>query len=230
MKNLITAKRAGTAVLFVTLAASRAAASTLEERELVAASPEAAALVRQADAAARDGRVREAWELYGRAWPLALRSPLPARGICRLALALGIETPAQWKAARSACGGALLVGGTHEDVHNKAAAELSVTGSLRPTIDDFVSASLGVDGAVQMAPEDPWGYVGRGELALWLGDRGLLDGALAQLGRVAPDHPETLRLRALAAPPVPRGVWAAWILIAALFLTTAAHAAARRYA
>lgn len=219
---------AGAAFLTGTLVGVRAGAgSELERRELATASPQAAALVAQADQAARAGRAKEAWELFGKAWPLAPRSPLPARGICRLSLALGIETDAQWKAARSACQSAMLLGGTHEDLRNKAAADLSVRGALRPTIEDFVSASLAVDGAVRMDPFDVWAYAGRADLGLWLGEPTLVEAARADLRRVAPEHEETRRAEALAIP-ASAWVWAGRLGLALVLLATAAHAATRR--
>jgi hypothetical protein len=220
---------AGTAFLLSTLAGARATAGvSLEQQELLAVSPEAAALVDKAQAEARAGHAKEAWELFGRAWPLAPRSPLPSRGICRLSLALGIETDLQWKAARSACQSALMLGGTHDDLHNEIAADLSVTGKLRPTMEDFVSASAGADGAVRMSPTDPWGYAARGDLALWLGDRGLLDSSLSQLRRVAPEHDETKRLSALSAVAAPSWVWAGRAALAFVVVGTLLHALLRR--
>jgi tetratricopeptide (TPR) repeat protein len=190
---------ATTAFLLSTLACARAMAGvSLEQQELAAVSPEAAALVDQAHAAARAGHAKEAWELFGRAWPLAPRSPLPSRGICRLSLALGIETESQWKAARAACQSALMLGGTHEDLHNKLAADLFVNGKLKPTMEAFVTASADADGAVRMSPVEPWGYAARGDLAFWLGDRALLESSLSDLRRVAPDHAETRRVTALS--------------------------------
>lgn len=230
MKNspILRAALAGAAFLTGTLGGARAGAgSEMERRQLAAASPEAAALVAQAEVAARAGRAKEAWELFGKAWPLAPRSPLPARGICRLSLALGIETDAQWKAARSACQGALLLGGTHEDLRNKAAADLSVRGALRPTMEDFISTSMAVDGAVRRDPVDVWGYAGRADLALWLGEPALLEAARADLRRVAPDHEETRRAETLGVP-ASTGVWAGRLGLALLLLATAGHAAARR--
>lgn len=225
---ILRAALAGAAFLTGTLVGARAGAgSELERRELVAASPQASALVAQADEAARAGRAKEAWELFGKAWPLAPRSPLPARGICRLSLALGIETGAQLKAARSACQSALLLGGTHEDLRNKAAADLSVRGALRPTMEDFFSASLGVDGALRLDPFDVWAHAGRADLALWLGDPALLAAARADLRRVAPDSEETHRAEALTSSASTL-VWAGRFGLALVLLATVGHALARR--
>lgn len=217
-----------TASALVTFArAGRAWGTNLEQQQLAAASPEAAALVEKADAAARAGRAKEAWELFSQAWPLALRSPLPARGVCRLSLALGIQTEAQWSAARAACQRALLLGGTHDDVRNRVAADLSVRGPLRPTIDDFVSTAGAVAGTVRREPSDAWGYAMQAELALWLRDPDLLDGAVSNLWRVAPDHEETQRALALSLP-ASAWVWAGRIALALALALTAGHAIARR--
>jgi hypothetical protein len=198
----------------------------LERRELGAVSPEASALVDGAERAVEDGHPKEAWSLFGRAWSLAPRSPLPSRGICRLALALGIQTAAQRNAAGEACTNALLLGGTPEDIRDKVAS--LIDGDPLPSMDDLVSASFAADGAARTGPGQPWGPAARGALALRLGDRELLEAAVAELRRIAPDHPETERLVALAAPRTTPWIWVWRLAVVLTFVLTVAHAVRRR--
>jgi tetratricopeptide (TPR) repeat protein len=188
-----------------------------------AASLEAAALSAKADAAARARRPGEAWELYGQAWALDPTSPTSARGICRLAIAFG-----QQKTAGEVCQRALMLGQSAEDMRNRVASW--VVGPLPPSMVDLVSASFMADGAVRKAPQQPAGYWARADIALRLGDRELLNAALSDLRRVAPDHAETKRMIALAAAPrAPIWVWAGRLAVVLAFLVTAGHALRRNW-
>jgi tetratricopeptide (TPR) repeat protein len=209
-------------------ASSSVGGTELEARELAAASPEASALVASAEQAARTGSVKEAWRLYGQAWSLAPRSPIPGRGVCRLALALGIETAQQRRAAGESCTRALLLGGSPEDIRDKVAS--LIDGDPLPTMDDLVAASLAADGAARTGPGQPWGPAARGDLALRLGDRELLDRALAELREIAPDHPETRRLVALATALPTRWARVGRLALLLLFVLTIAHAVRGRLA
>ena len=209
-----------------TAASSSVGGTELEVRELVSASPKAAALVASAESAAREGASKQAWNLYSEAWTLAPRSAIPARGICRLTLALGIQTGEERRAAGESCTHALLLGGTPEDIRNKVAS--LIDGDPLPTMDDLVSASLAADGATRTGPEQPWGPAARGDLALRLGDRELLDATVAELRRIAPDHPETQRLTALATAAPARWAWAGRLAVVLLFIFTIAHAVRAR--
>ena len=224
---------AGAAWLIATLlgppayaASSSAGGAELEVRELASASPRAAALVDDAESAAREGASKQAWNLYSEAWTLAPRSAIPARGICRLTLALGIQTGEERRAAGEACTRALLLGGTPEDIRNKVAS--LIDGDPPPTMDDLVAASLAADGASRTGPEQPWGPAARGDLALRLGDGELLDAAVAELRRLAPHHPETRRLTALASWSPGRWAWAGRLALVLLFVFTIAHAVRAR--
>lgn len=191
-------------------------------RPAATTSSEAAdALVAKADAAARAGQTAKAWELYSQAWPLDPASAAPARGICRLALALG-----QQKKAGEACQRALTLGWGAEDMRNRVASW--VTGPSLPVMGDVVSASFMADGAVRVAAREPWGYLAWGDIALRLRDRDLLDASLANLRRVAPEHEQTkfliARAEAGASIWIRMGRWAGTLAL----LATAVHALARR--
>jgi hypothetical protein len=224
---------AGAAWLVATLlgAPVHAASSSVggaepEVRELASASPRAAALVDDAESAARGGASKQAWNLYSEAWTLAPRSAIPARGICRLTLALGIQSEEERRAAGEACTRALLLGGTPEDIRNKVAS--LIDGDPLPTMDDLVAASLAADGAARTGPGQPWGPAARGDLALRVGDRELLDAAIAELRTIAPDHPETRRLSALATGTRGHWAWAGRLAVVLLFVFTIAHAVRAR--
>jgi hypothetical protein len=197
-------------------------------RELVAASPEAADLVAKAEHAVTSGGAQEAWGLYARAWALAPRSPVPGRGICRLALALGIHTADQRRAATDACERALLLGGTPEDIRNRVGS--LIDGEPAPVMADLVEASLAAEGAARLGPGQPWGPASRGDLALRLGDRELLDASIAELRQLAPAHRETRRLVALARGGSSRWSWLGGLAIVLLFIITVAHAVRGRLA
>ena len=117
---------------------------------------------------------------------------------------------------------AYLAGGTAEDLRHNVAA--LVQGSVAPTMGEFVEATFKADVAVKIAPNEPWGYSARCLVALRIGDRDLLDGCLTDLKRVAPDHPETKRILAMAhAGEPPFAIAGRWLLVLAL-LGTLAHA------
>lgn len=186
-------------------------------------------MVAGARSAAQAGRSREAWELFVRAWPLARRSPLAPRGICRLALALGIRTEEQRADARSACHNALMLGGTAEDMRNEEAS--LVMGTVLPSMDDLVSASFAMEGAVRTGPGQPWGDLARGDLAFRLGDREMLNDAISNLRRVSPDGDETRKLieRSSSRSRASGWTWVGRATVALLFLFTAGHALRRRW-
>jgi hypothetical protein len=193
-----------------------------EVRALASASSEASQLVARAERAASEGRAKDAWALFGDAWRLAPRSPVPPRGICRLGLALGLGTREQRAAVRSACQNAFMLGGSPEDMRNRAAA--LVRGAVRPSMEEVVDASLAADGAFRQGPTEPWAFGARADVALRLGDRALLDDALAELRRLAPTHAETARVAALAAPRASVSIVVGRIAVLLALAGTALHA------
>jgi hypothetical protein len=214
---------AGTQIAIIAIALSvpafsASAASSALDGVVSNTSQESAALVTRGEAAARAGHPSEAWDLFGRAWKTDRSNALAVRWICRLALTFG---PAE--AATGACREAFLLGRQPEDMRNRVVAW--VRGPMAPTMEDFASASFMADGAVRTAPNEPWGYLARGDLALRLGDRELLDASVADLARVASEHPQTKQLLALAAPRASRGVWAGRLSIFFFLALTAADAA-----
>ena len=206
------------AIIAIALSAPASAAPSVLDGAVGSSSRESAALVMRGEAAARAGHPSEAWDLFGRAWKTDHSNASAARWICRLALTFG---PAE--AATGACREAFLLGRQPEDMRNRVVAW--VRGPMAPTMEDLASASFMADGAVRTAPNEPWGYLARGDLALRLGDRELLDASLAQLARIAPEHPQTKHMLALAGPRASRGVWAGRLSIFFILVLTGAHAA-----
>jgi hypothetical protein len=138
------------------------------------------------------------------------------RAACRAALASGDQA-----IAREACKRAFLMGGTPEDMHNRVQA--LVEGPARPLMEDLVSASFLADGAVRVAPAQPWGYLARSEIARRLCDRDMLDAAIADLRRVAPADEVTQRAIALSEPRVSIWVWLERLGLGLALVGTAAH-------
>jgi hypothetical protein len=209
---------AGTQVAIIAMALSvpASAAPSALDGAVATTSQVSAALVTRGEAAARAGHPSEAWDLFGGAWKADHSNALAVRWICRLALTFG---PAE--AATAACREAFLLGRQPEDMRNRVVAW--VRGPVAPTMEDLVSASFMADGAVRTAPTEPWGYLAQGDLALRLGDRELLDASVAALSRVAPEHPQTKQMLALARPRASRGVWAGRLSILFILALTAAH-------
>lgn len=179
------------------------------------------ALVARGEAAARAGRPAEAWALFADAWRADRANAAAVRWICRLALTFGPPD-----AATGACREAFVLGRQPEDMRNRVASW--VRSPVAPTMEDLVSASFMADGAVRTAPKEPWGYLAKADLALRLHDRELLDASLAELRRLAPEHPQVQRMMALAAPRASRPVWLARWLVALLVALTALHAVSSR--
>jgi hypothetical protein len=139
---------------------------------------------------------------------------------CRAALGRGDQA-----AARPACKRAFLMGGTAEDMHNQV--ESLVVGPARPLMEELVSASLLADAALRVAPREPWGYLARAEIARRLEDREMLDAAIADARRVAPEHEATKRAIALGEVRTSFWAWLGRLALGLAFLGTIAHAARR---
>jgi hypothetical protein len=183
---------------------------------------EAGALVARGETAVRAGQPAEAWKLFSEAWRVDHASATAVRWICRLALTFGPH-----EAATGACREAFILGRQPEDMRNRVAAW--VRSETPPTMEELVSASFMADGAVRTAPKEPWGYLAWADLALRLRDHELLTASVAELTRVAPEHPQVRRMMALTAPHATNAVWIARWLVVLLVGLTALHAAWSRW-
>jgi tetratricopeptide (TPR) repeat protein len=192
-------------------------------QHLAQASPAALALVDQAEAARSAGDLAQAMILYNRARGAAPTEVAPARGACRVALMLGRDAE-----ARIACERTGMLAGTPEDMRNQVRSIIGA--KAPPTMDEMALAAIITEGAVRVAPNQPWGYAARCDMALRANDRATLDTCLADLRRVAPDHPITREMAAAAAAAARPSawVWLGRVVLALALLGTLAHALAGR--
>ena len=151
------------------------------------------ALSKQASAAQGDGRLDEAADLLARARRVNPTDLGLLRSSCEVALAREQrdgKKASNAVSSRSFCHNAYVRGGgTAEDMRNEAASLLSP--AERPALDDLVVAALNADAAVRSAPAQPWGYLARCDIARRLGSADVMEACLADLKRVAPNHPAT---------------------------------------
>ncbi|HEX4511832.1 MAG TPA: hypothetical protein VH328_17215, partial [Burkholderiaceae bacterium] len=175
-------------------------------------------LTARGEAAEREGRLADAAALFAQARALDTIGLEPARGACRVALALGNQAD-----ARDACHRAFMAGGTPEDSRHDVAAVM--VGPTPPKMNELVTSMIVADGIVHVATGQPWGYAARCDIALRLEDRDMLNACVADLQRVAPDHAETKRALARAAALAVRPwVWLGRLALLLVLLGTAGHA------
>ena len=140
--------------------------------------------------------------------------------VASLALEMGGSRPAT---SREPCHRALRLGGTPEDERNEVASLMSPAAT--PSLDDLAISALLVDAAERQAVDQPWGYLARCDIARRMGSADTLAACLADLQRVAPHHPATMRALAQGAGGSSRGIWIARALLLIGLLGTALHAA-----
>lgn len=115
--------------------------------------------------------------------------------------------------------------GTAEDRRNEVASLLGA--GRRATLDDLAAAATLADAAILEAPDEPWGYLARCDIARRLGNADAFRACQRDLERVAPRHPETLRLLEASVASASGWVWLARIALVGAVLGTLAHAVAR---
>lgn len=128
-------------------------------------------------------------------------------------------------ASRLPCRNAFVQGDTSRDMRNEVQSMLASGAPL--SLDDLAMATLVADASVRVAPEQPWGYLARCDVARALGNADVLEACLRDLRSVAPNDPLTARELAMPPEPVSWGVWLARGGLALLLLATLAHAVAR---
>jgi hypothetical protein len=196
----------------------------LERKDLEAlrqSAPKTYALIEQGDAAHRAGDLAGAASFYAQATIASPQNVVPIRDGCRVALERGQETRAFMNCQR-----AFMLGGIIEDRRNNVAAIMGL--SAGPSMGELVSASLLTESAVRDAPNEPWGYLARCDIARRLGDRAGLDACIADLKRVAPEHPQTKRMLALSPASASAGTWVGRVVVGLALLLTLFHALFRR--
>ncbi len=153
-------------------------------------SPVARAHAQRAEEALAAGRVEQAETLYAQAVAAAPRAPLPHRRRCELLTRLGRRDQ-----ALKACSEAMQWGGSVYDLRATVAAIVSAPRQL--TVDEVVDAQMLAEGARRLMPGQPQAYAATADIARRIGDPALLRASVAELQRIAPDHPETRRALAL---------------------------------
>ena len=146
------------------------------------------------------------------------------RGACKAALALE-STGEKAAGSRGPCHLALRLGGAPEDERNEVASLMSPAAT--PSLDDLAVSALLVDAAERQAVDQPWAYLARCDIARRMGSADTLAACLADLQRVAPHHPETMRALAQRATGTSRTIWLARALLLLGLLATVVHAASR---
>lgn len=163
--------------------ASEAAFTQVVLDELRAASPQAAEILRQADAARALGDLSRAGELYAEAALLAPDSDHPLRRHCTVLQEAGLRAEALPRCER-----ALSLAGRPENRVALAFALLDLpSGALATSVDRQRALAL-LEQARSQAPDDPMNARLRCHLASRAEDTDLLRACVADLERVAPGH------------------------------------------
>jgi tetratricopeptide (TPR) repeat protein len=197
-----------------------APASPVELDRLSATSGQAAALAAQGEAALVSGDLARAAQLYRRASQSAPQTGFPARRLCEILTELGQREP-----ALEPCHLAVQYGATVLDV--RAAVAAMMLGSGPPSLELIADATMMAAGAQNLLPGQPYAYAAFADIARRIGDMPMMHANLAELERLAPGHPETLRAQRLA-PSTHRG-WrlAGWGLLLLAVLAAGARALRR---
>lgn len=152
---------------------------------------------------------------------LAAPAGASARVACEAALAL--EAGGHGEASsREPCHSAFIVDGGPQDMRNEVASLMSPR--AHPSLDDLVLGSLIADAAVRKAPDQPWGYLARCDIARRLGSANVLESCLADLRRLAPAHPATRGALGYAGERAPFWAWILRAILSVGLLGTLAHA------
>lgn len=165
------------------------------------------------------------------ALPCSLARPVEAaprtnREICEAALALE-ENGAQTAASRQACHDAFTLGGAAQDMRNEVASLMSP--ARHPSLDDLALGTLVADAALVKAPDQPWAYLARCDIARRIGNADTLEACLKDLGRFGPNNPATKQALAFAAERSSRGIWVLRILVIVVLLGSLAHGLLSRW-
>ena len=110
-----------------------------------------------------------------------------------------------------------------------AAGFRALSGSLLsqpPTPDELTLATRLAGAARRYMRDQPWSLAATSEIAERTGDEKMLENAVLELERIAPDHYETRRARqALDGFKLPGWAWSVWALLACCNVGTLVHAA-----
>jgi tetratricopeptide (TPR) repeat protein len=186
--------------------------------------PEAARLLEQGESLLVAGQAEEALGPLAQASALAPRSALVARRQCEALTALHRQ-----EEALVACHAALGRGGNAQDMRATVAALMRAGGA--PTPEQLAEAVMLTTSLGRFASGEPWPHAARCDIAERLGDWSAVRACLGELQRVAPTHPETIRV--MNVMRAHRPAWylsAGWVVILAGCAATLLHALGRGWA
>lgn len=197
-----------------------------EVASIAATHPKAAAKLAEGEALLETPQapnIEKAAELFREAAEDERASGLLYRRQCQALTALG-----RHQEAVAACEKSLSV--DYRSVYGmRAMVGALMSGSSPPTSKEVAEALIHAHRAYQIAPDEPAGFAGRCDIAEKIGDIEMLNACIVDLERVAPEHYETVRAKAIAHSLRPGwGLLAGWIGFALLGLGTLAHAILKR--
>jgi hypothetical protein len=214
-----------TRVLFVAGLAATFCTESAWADATTPAGTELTALAAQASSAQSAGRLDEAAELLARARRMSPTDLGLLRSSCEVALAreqLTGKKVSNAVSSRAFCHSAYLRGGSPQDMRNEVASLLSP--AEHPSLDDLVIAALNADAAVHSAPDQPWGYAARCDIARRLGSADVMETCLADLERQAPNQAVTKDALSLGRESTSLVAWFVRALLLLTFAGTLAYA------
>jgi tetratricopeptide (TPR) repeat protein len=197
-----------------------------EVASIAATHPKAAAKLMEGEALLETPstpNIEKAARLFGEAAEDERASGLLYRRQCQALAALG-----RHQEAVAACEKSLSV--DYRSVYGmRAMVGALMSGSSPPTSKEVAEALIHAHRAYQVAPDEPAGFAGRCDIAEKIGDMEMLNACIVDLERVAPEHYETVRAKAIAASLRPGwGLVAGWLGLALACLGTLGHAILKR--
>jgi hypothetical protein len=194
--------------------------SSIDKHELLSlerTQPNGVGLWRQGEEALRTGDLSRAEGLFRASRQGVPQFGLAARRHCQVLSELGRRDE-----AIAACSEAVTLNSTGRDL--RAAVGALMSGTTTPTTEDFASAATIAGGIIK---GNVAGFAALYDIGWRLGDRAMMNSALENLRRLAPDHFETKRAEAELPASRPWRFWLGWILAALAGLGTLWHAALR---
>jgi len=179
--------------------------------------PELRTILLRGEAELRAGSVAEAARSFEKVARGAPENAFANRRYCQALTELG-----QRHAAVQACEASIQRKATAAGFRALSAALLSVP----PTPDELTLATKLAGAAKRYLRDQPWSLAATSEIAERTGDEKMLQSAVLELERIAPNHYESRRARrALDGFALPGWAWGVWAALGAAILGTLVHAA-----
>ena len=179
--------------------------------------PGLSAVLLQGEAELRAGSVAAAVSSFEKVAHGAPENALANRRYCQALTELG-KRPAALRACEASI-----------QTKPTAAGFRALSGALLsqpPTPDELTLATRLAGAARRYMRDQPWSLAATSEIAERTGDEKMLENAVLELERIAPDHYETRRARqALDDFKLPGWAWSVWAALGAAVLGTLVHAA-----